>query len=89
MKRPTQVDVARSARVLRATVSYVLNEQTDQRIPISPDTRRRVLDAIAALRLRGLMPALSRSVAATTKTIGVLLPLVRNSPGKILRGISS
>src|SRR5690348_3274720 len=49
MKRPTQVDVARLAGVSRATVSYVLNDPTDQRIPISSETRQRVLNAIAEL----------------------------------------
>ena len=49
MKRPTQVDVAQLAGVSRATVSYVVNGLTDGRVPISEETRRRVLEAVAEL----------------------------------------
>ena len=49
MNRPTQVDVAKLAGVSRATVSYVLNGQTEGRVPISEETRQRVLEAIEEL----------------------------------------
>lgn len=77
MKRPTQIDVARIAGVSRATVSYVLNDLTDQRIPISSDTRQRVLDAIDQLGYE--IDARAQSLRrGDTKTIGVLLPLYEN-----------
>lgn len=46
-RRVTSADVARTAGVSRATVSYVLNDTPHQKIP--DDTRRRVLDAAAVL----------------------------------------
>ena len=49
MKQPTQADVAKLAGVSRATVSYVVNDQTGGRVPISGETRQRVLEAIAEL----------------------------------------
>lgn len=48
MKRPTQADVAQRAGVSRGTVSLVLN-QTEGRVPISQETRERVLAAAKAL----------------------------------------
>jgi LacI family transcriptional regulator len=88
-KRPTQADVARAAGVSRATVSYVMNDQTDQRIPISPETRKRVLDVISQLGYE--VDARAQSLrSGDTKTIGVLLPLYENPFfWQILRGISS
>src|SRR4051812_28744279 len=76
MDRPTQADVARLAGVSRATVSYVLNDQ-GSRIPISAETRQRVLDAIANL---GYVPdARAQSLrSGDTQTIGVLLPDLNN-----------
>jgi len=47
-KRPTQADVARRAGVSRGTVSLVLN-QTASRVPISQETRKRVLAAAQEL----------------------------------------
>lgn len=47
IKRPTSVDVARLAGVSQSTVSNVINNRTD--IPISEDTRERVLQAIMQL----------------------------------------
>jgi DNA-binding LacI/PurR family transcriptional regulator len=47
LRRVTSADVAREARVSRATVSYVLNNTPHQTIP--PETRRRVLEAAARL----------------------------------------
>ncbi len=48
-KRPTQSDVAKLANVSRATVSFVLSEKEQQRIPISEETKRRVFEAARAL----------------------------------------
>lgn len=77
MKRPTQADVAREAGVSRATVSYVVNGQTDGRIPISEDTRLRVLEAIEELDYEpdGSAQALR---SGSTKTIGVIIPDMHN-----------
>lgn len=77
MKRPTQVDVARLARVSRATVSYVLNGQTSGRVPISDETRQRVLDAIAELNY---VPDASAQAlrSGSTKTIGLIIPDIHN-----------
>jgi LacI family transcriptional regulator len=77
MRRPTQVDVARLAGVSRATVSYVVNGLTDGRVPISEDTRQRVLDAVAEL---GYVPdARAQSLrSGDTNTIGLIIPDIRN-----------
>ncbi|MBZ0292821.1 MAG: LacI family transcriptional regulator [Anaerolineae bacterium] len=48
-KRPTQADVAERAGVSRGTVSLVLNDRTEGRIPISEATRDRVLQAAREL----------------------------------------
>jgi LacI family transcriptional regulator, galactose operon repressor len=77
MNRPTQVDVARLAGVSRATVSYVLNGLTDGRVPISDETRQRVLDAIEEL---GYEPdARAQALrSGNTKTIALIIPDLRN-----------
>lgn len=77
MKRPTQVDVARLAGVSRATVSYVVNGITDSRVPISDDTRQRVLEAVDEL---GYVPdARAQSLrSGDTNTIGLIIPDIRN-----------
>lgn len=77
MKRPTQVDVARLAGVSRATVSYVVNGLADGRVPISEETRRRVLEAVKEL---GYEPdARAQALrSGSTKTIGLILPDIRN-----------
>lgn len=77
MKRPTQTDVARLAGVSRATVSYVLNDRTDGRIPITEQTRKKVLRAADEL---GYAPsALARSLrSGESKMIGFLVPAVHN-----------
>jgi len=77
MNRPTQVDVARRAGVSRATVSYVLNSQKDGRVPISDETRQRVLDAIDEL---GYEPdARAQALrSGNTKTIALIIPDLRN-----------
>lgn len=76
-KRPTQQDVARRAGVSRATVSYVLNGQTDGRVPISDETHQRVTRAIEEL---GYEPdARAQALrSGSTHTIGVIIPDLRN-----------
>ncbi|MFI2780546.1 LacI family DNA-binding transcriptional regulator [Streptomyces sp. ALB3] len=73
---PTSADVARLAGVSRATVSYVMNNNTTVRI--TDPTRRRVREAAADL---GYVPhAAARSLrAGHTRT--VLLPSVHASAG--------
>lgn len=77
MKRPTQKDVALRAGVSRATVSYVLNDQTQLKVPISAETRQRVLQAIAEL---GYEPdAQAQSLRrGHTKIVGVMIPVIQN-----------
>jgi LacI family transcriptional regulator len=77
MKRPTQTDVARLAGVSRATVSYVLNDRTDGRIPITEQTRHKVLRAAEEL---GYAPsALARSLrSGESRMVGFLMPAVHN-----------
>jgi Transcriptional regulators len=77
MNRPTQVDVARRAGVSRATVSYVLNGLTEGRVPISDETKQRVLDAIEEL---GYEPdARAQALrSGSTKTIALIIPDLRN-----------
>jgi LacI family transcriptional regulator len=77
MNRPTQVDVAKRAGVSRATVSYVLNGQTEGRVPISEETRQRVLEAIEEL---GYQPdARAQALrSGSTKTIALIIPDLRN-----------
>lgn len=88
MKRPTQKDVAHKAGVSRSTVSYVLNDQTDLKVPISAETRQRVLEAIAEL---GYEPD-ARAQALRlghTKIVGVIMPVIQNPFfWQILSGIS-
>ena len=88
MKRPTQKDVARRAGVSRSTVSYVLNGHNELKIPISEETRQRVLDAIAEL---GYAPdARAQSLrSGNTNVIGVIIPVIENPFfWQILTGIS-
>ncbi len=77
MKRPPQKDVAQKAGVSRSTVSYVLNDQTQLKIPISDETRQRVMDAIAAL---GYEPdARAQSLrSGSTNIVGVIIPAIQN-----------
>jgi LacI family transcriptional regulator len=77
MKRPSQVDVARLAGGSRATVSYVVNNQIDGRIPISEETRQRVLKAVAEL---SYVPDASAQALrlGSTKTIGLIIPDIHN-----------
>ena len=65
---PNISDVAKRARVSRTTVSRVLNHGSD----VSEETRRRVLEAIEALKYRP--SALARSlIKQKTDTLGVIL----------------
>jgi LacI family transcriptional regulator len=77
MKQPTQVDVARLAGVSRATVSYVVNGLSGGRVPISEETRQRVLEAVEEL---GYEPdARAQALrSGNTKAIGLIMPDVRN-----------
>ena len=77
MKRPTQVDVARLAGVSRTTVSYVVNGLAGGRIPISEETRQRVLAAIEEL---GYEPdARAQALrSGRTKAIGFIILDIRN-----------
>lgn len=77
MKRPTQVDVARHAGVSRATVSYVINGRKGGRVPISDETRQRVLASIEKL---GYEPdARAQALrSGATKTIALIIPDLRN-----------
>lgn len=82
------MDVARKAGVSRSTVSYVLNDQTELKIPISDETRQRVMDAIAEL---GYIPdARAQSLrSGSTNIIGVIIPVIQNPFfWQILSGIS-
>lgn len=88
MRRPTQKDVAQRAGVSRSTVSYVLNDQTALKIPISDETRQRVLDVIAEL---GYEPdARAQSLRrGSTNIVGVIIPVIENPFfWQILTGIS-
>jgi LacI family transcriptional regulator len=87
--RPTQSDVALAAGVSRATVSYVLNDHVQKHIPISSETRQRVLDAVAQLGYE--IDARAQMLrSGETKTIGVLLPMYENPFfWQILIGIST
>ena len=77
MKRPTQVDVARLAGVSRATVSFVINNQTGGRVPISEETRQRVLNAVAELHY--VPDARAQALrSGSTKTIGLIIPDIHN-----------
>jgi LacI family transcriptional regulator len=89
MKRATQKDVADKAGVSRSTVSYVLNDQKELKVPISEETRQRVLDAMAEL---GYEPdARAQSLRrGHSKIVGVIIPTVLNPFfWQILFGISS
>ncbi len=75
MKRPTQADVAKLAGVSRATVSYVVNQTAG--VPISPDTRARVLNAIERLNYAPDIRARSLRTGGSN-TVGLLIPDLHN-----------
>jgi LacI family transcriptional regulator len=68
-KRPTQADVAQQAGVSRGTVSLVLN-RTEGRVPISQETRERVLAAAKALGYSP-NPVAQMLARGSTRIIGV------------------
>ena len=76
-KRPTSADVATRAGVSRTTVSFVLNERADVKIP--DDTRRRVRDAAREL---GYHPHASARHLAGGRSQVVALVL-RQSPEQV------
>lgn len=78
MKRPTQADVARTAGVSRATVSYVVNGLANGRVAISPETLQRVQDAVTALGYQPDVRAQALRSGGTTNTIGLLVPDMHN-----------
>lgn len=89
MKRPTQKDVALRAGVSRSTVSFVLNNQTDLKVPISAETQERVLRAIAELGYEPDARAQSLRRGGDTNIVGVILPVIQNPFfWQILSGIS-
>lgn len=77
MKRVSIKDVAKKAGVSASTVSYVLNRTPTE--TISPETTKRVMDAVEKL---GYVPNLNaRSLASKySNLIGVLIP--QTEPGK-------
>ncbi len=77
MKRVTQKNVAELAGVSRATVSYVLNGKTEEGVPISEETRKRVLEAIEK---SGYSPnQQARTLrSGRTMTIGIFLIDIHN-----------
>ncbi|MCB0243984.1 MAG: LacI family DNA-binding transcriptional regulator, partial [Anaerolineae bacterium] len=77
MKGPTQADVARLAGVSRATVSHVLNNRLDRQVPVSEETRRRVLEAVIELDYVPDARALALR-SGSTKTIGLIIPDIHN-----------
>ena len=91
-KRPTSADVAARAGVSRTTVSFVLNERVDVKIP--RETRQRVVEAAAEL---GYSPNVSARRLAGGRSHVIALVL-RQSPEQVasdavlaetLRGLSS
>lgn len=74
-RRPTQADVARLAAVSQPLVSYVLSG--DPNAPVAPETRARVLAAIAEL---GYVPShAARSLRSQRSlAIGAIIPDITN-----------
>lgn len=89
MKKPTQSDVAQLAGVSRATVSFVINGKDKQGIPISEETRQRVLDSVRQLGY--VVDARAQALrSGDTRTLGVYLPIYENPfHWQILRGIAA
>jgi DNA-binding LacI/PurR family transcriptional regulator len=72
MRLPTIRDVAREAGVGIGTVSRVLNNSPQ----VSPETRRRVLDAIQRLGFRPNQVARQLSRGARVRSLGVISPFM-------------
>lgn len=74
LRRVTRADVARAAGTSTAVVSYVLN---DGPRPVAAETRRRVLEAIAATGYRpdGIARALA---SGASRTLGLVVPDLSN-----------
>lgn len=86
----TMRDIASTVGVSQATVSYVLSGKPGARV--SPETRRRVLEAAAKVHYRP--NAIARAMASgRSRTIGVYQPHVSHSPlsgmwnAAVMRGI--
>lgn len=73
-RRPTLADVAREVGVSAKTVSRVLNEDG----PSSPETRQRVLAAVAKLGFQPNLMARSVRVGGPDTTIGLVVPDLGN-----------
>ncbi len=78
-RRPTSHDVARAAGVSRATVSYVLNDVTRQRI--SPEVQKRVWKAVGELHYT---PDHHARMLKTKESDIVLIVMVGATPGPLL-----
>ncbi|MFD6531637.1 LacI family DNA-binding transcriptional regulator [Streptomyces sp. NPDC060184] len=73
-RRPTLADVAREVGVSAKTVSRVLNEDG----PSSPETRKRVLAAVAKLGFQPNLMARSIRVGGPDTTVGLVVPDLGN-----------
>jgi DNA-binding LacI/PurR family transcriptional regulator len=78
-RRPTSHDVARAAGVSRATVSYVLNDVTRQRISV--EVQQRVWKAVEELHY---MPDQHARMLKTKESDIVLIVMVGATPGPVL-----
>jgi DNA-binding LacI/PurR family transcriptional regulator len=82
-RRPTSHDVARVAGVSRATVSYVLNDVTRQRI--SPEVQQRVWKAVEELHYT---PDHHARMMKTKESDIVLIVMVGATPGPVLAQVT-
>ncbi|WP_326607620.1 LacI family transcriptional regulator [Streptomyces sp. NBC_01799] len=73
-RRPTLADVAREVGVSAKTVSRVLNEDG----PTSPETRQRVLAAVAKLGFQPNLMARNIRVGGPDTTVGLVVPDLGN-----------
>ena len=81
-KRPTSADVANLAGVSRTTVSFVLNDRPDVKIP--DETRRRVLDAARELGYHPHAPARQLAGGASRVLALVMLQSAEQVAGDAL-----
>ena len=82
-RRPTSHDVARAAGVSRATVSYVLNDVTRQRI--SPKVQQRVLKAVEELQYT---PHHHARMLKVKESDIVLILMIGATPGPVLTQVT-